>query len=186
MILNTVASAVIVVERKGNIGSSIFRQFLQRLKSLKVSSRNLPDCGRDSRVAIDKVTSTYSVYSAKQELSGLFCLCGSAALLFLGSKSVWWKSVRFLFLGIRVVLALHFLVSHGMLFCVCWGHSDRDITTVLLSNLEYVFFYKRFAFPVWFAQTTGTFVAHCYFTSSGKELMLPRWVVGRSCRQPCS
>jgi len=60
--LNTVASAVIVVERKGNIGSSVFRQFLQRLKSLKVCSRNLPDCGRDSRVAVDKVTSTYSVY----------------------------------------------------------------------------------------------------------------------------
>lgn len=54
MILNTVASAVIVVERKGNISSNIFRQFLQRLKSPKVSSRSLPDCGRDSRVAVDK------------------------------------------------------------------------------------------------------------------------------------
>ena len=35
MILNTIASAVIVVEKKGNIGSNIFRQFLQRLKSPK-------------------------------------------------------------------------------------------------------------------------------------------------------
>lgn len=70
--------------------------------------------------------------------------------------------------------------------CSAVSVESTDITTILLSNLEYVFFYERFAFLVFFAQTIGTFVAHCYFTSSGKELMLPRWTVGRSRRQPCS
>lgn len=30
----------------------------------------------------------------------------------------------------------------------------------LIWNMVFFFFYKRFAFPVWFAQTIGTFVAH--------------------------
>lgn len=54
MILNTIASAVILLREKESISSNIFRQFLQRLKSPKLSSKNSPDFGRDDRVPVDE------------------------------------------------------------------------------------------------------------------------------------
>lgn len=54
MILNIIASAVIFVERKGKLQLKYFEAVSTKTKSPKSYSKNPPDFGRGSRVAVDE------------------------------------------------------------------------------------------------------------------------------------
>lgn len=119
-----------LLREKESISSNIFRRFLQRLKSPKQCSKNSPDFGRGSRVAVgDKWRkgqhTLCSVYSRSVSNKNLLC---SRRFWSSDLGSSWVSSQSGEIINVDFPQGLvwsyhfYFLLSTGLqICCVCWG-----------------------------------------------------------------